>query len=463
MEILNTQLGLLHNVPHFVTNETEITSSMVGDFIFRHRTFQGRYTLLSNYYMGKHAILNRTMGIEKPNNKTVENFAEFITDMKAGYFMGKPISYKMKGKKLNEELQVILDNNDEQDVNSDHAIWASIYGHSFELLWLNTDGEVRFKPVRPTEMIMVYGTDIDETPVCAIRYFTVALDGTTTDTLTIAEVYTKDSITYYEGEDESRLRFIKEIPHLFNAVPVVEFKNNNEKLGDFENVISMIDAYELVTSDSINEVQYFNDAYLVLYNMLETDNDDIANMKNNRVISLDENGKAEWLTKNINDTHVENILNRLKNDIHKFSKTPSLTDEKFASNLSGVAIRFKLWGLEQDTGNKERKFKKGLQKRFKLISGIKGIETGKPFNFRDIKMTFMRNIPSNLLEQIQTVSTLNGIVSLETLLAQLPFVENVGEELEKIEKELEAQATATGFEPLPTDVDDEDPVATKTE
>lgn len=95
-------------------------------------------------------------------------------------------------------------------------------------------------------------------------------------------------------------------PHAFKGVPINVYQNNQEELGDFENVISLIDAYDAISSDSINEFNYFSDCYLALYGMSGTEAEDIAAMKEQRVLLLETDAKAEWLTKNINDTYVNN-------------------------------------------------------------------------------------------------------------------------------------------------------------
>ena len=77
---------------------------------------------------------------------------------------------------------------------------------------------------------------------------------------------------------------------------------------------------------------------------MTADAEDIQQMKENRVIILDEDGEADWLIKSENDTVSENLKNRYKNDIHKFAKVPDLSDEAFSSNASGVAIKYKLFG-----------------------------------------------------------------------------------------------------------------------
>ena len=443
MTELNTRVKSLYKVPFFqASNELELTPKVVSQLIDRHRTFQTRYDLLFDYYIGKHAIQNRPMEAPKPNNKLIDNFAEYITNVKTGYFMGNPVRYAMKDEEMLETIRNILDYNDEQDNNSELAKLMSIYGHAFELMYIDSDAKIRFRYISPKQMFMVYGTDIEETPLSAVRYYTVGIGE---DAVTYVELYLPNKIVYLHGKTESDFIIDNEVEHQFGDVPVIEYTNNDERLGDFESVITLIDAYEVVMADSVNEVQYFNDAYLVIRNLLMTDKEDIQDMKNNRIIQLDDNGEAEWLIKNINDTHVQNVLDRIQTDIHRFSKTPNLTDENFASNLSGVAIRFKLWGLEQDAINKERKFKKGLQRRFELISNFMGQVYKTPFDWLDLKVIFTRNIPTNVLEQSQIVANLNGVVSRQTLLSVLPFVEDPMEELKLLEEEDSKQIDQFGF------------------
>ena len=92
------------------------------------------------------------------------------------------------------------------------------------------------------------------------------------------------------------LVLLDEYPHYFSMVPVAIFKNNEEETGDFENVISLIDAYDKMESDSLNDFEYFVDAYLALYG-LTAEEEDVARMKENRVLLMDEGTKAEWLIK----------------------------------------------------------------------------------------------------------------------------------------------------------------------
>ena len=239
------------------------------------------------------------------------------------------------------------------------------------------------------------------------------------------------------------LTLLEEYQHYFKMVPVAIFKNNEEERGDFENVISLIDAYDKMESDTLNDFEYFVDAYLALYGFT-AEGEDVVKMKENRILLMDEGTSAEWLVKQTSDVYVENMKNRLDADIHKFAKCPNMSDKEFASNASGVAIKFKLLGTENLVSIKERKFKRGLQQRLELMSMINEVMR-EGFDWRAIDIIFTRNVPSNDADIANMVNTLRDIVSEETLLAQIPFVENVQDELERLKNEREENKELNPF------------------
>ena len=252
----------------------------------------------------------------------------------------------------------------------------------------------------------------------------------------IVEVLDDKSMRQYRvGYTGDSLALVNEYPHYFGMVPIAIYENNEEQIGDFEQVITLIDAYDKMQSDSLNDFEYFCDAYLALYGFTADDND-VAEMKRNRVLLMDEGTSAEWLVKNENDAVTENQKIRLDADIHKFAKCPNMADKEFASNASGIAIKFKLLGTENKISIKERKFKKGLQQRLELLAQIQGLLTAS-FDWRAIDINFTRNIPTNDADLAAMVKNLSDIVSEETLLAQLPFVDNVADELQRLDAERE--------------------------
>ena len=370
----------------------------------------------------------------KPNNKIANSYASYITDTLVGYFMGKPVSYNANDDKVLEELNMIFEYNDEADENTELAKNASIYGVAYEMLYMSEE-EVRFKSLDPKQCIPIFDDTIDSNLLAFIRYYD-NYDVVQDKTITIIELITDTTITRYQcGNNYNDFTLLDSYKHYFGMVPIAIFKNNEEELGDFETVISLIDAYDKLESDSLNDFEYFVDAYLALYGFT-AEPEDIQQMKENRVLLMDEGTSAEWLTKNVSDNNIENIKNRIDADIHKFAKCPNMADKEFASNASGVAIKFKLLGTENKVSIKERKFKRGLQQRLELLATINGVLSD-GFDWRSIDIVFSRNIPSNDTDIANMVNTLSGIVSEETLLAQLPFIENVQDEIKRLDADRE--------------------------
>jgi SPP1 family phage portal protein len=304
-------------------------------------------------------------------------------------------------------------------------------------------------------VVLVYDDTIEEELLYAIRYYKCTDILTDTDYYMV-EVYSRtEVITYKSNENISNLTEQSRVPHYYGLVPVSVFYNNEEEIGDFEPVISLIDAYDQMESDSLNDFEYFVDAYLALTG-LQADSDDIAAMKENRVILLDEDSDAKWLIKDTNDSNIENVKNRIDMDIHKFSKVPNLSDESFSGNASGVAIKYKTMPMENIVSIKERKFKKGLQRRIELLFNILSLKGGSNYDWRAINITFTRNLPTNESEVATMVSTLDGIVSDETLLAQIPFVENVQDEIERLKEQKQEAVDAFYNQDFTSGNEDED-------
>ena len=386
--------------------------------------------------------MNRLMkDASKPNNKIANAYASYITDTLVGYFIGEPVAYTSNDEVLLQDLNMIFEYNDEADENAELAKNASIYGIAYELLYLSEEDKmIRFKALNPKEIIPIFDKTIEQNLLAVLRYYD-DYDVVNDKTYTIVELIDNAYVRRYKLDNS--LSLLEEYQHYFQMVPVAIFKNNEEERGDFEAVISLIDAYDKMESDTLNDFEYFVDAYLALYGFT-ADADDVAAMKENRILLMDENTKAEWLIKQTSDVYVENMKNRLDKDIHKFAKCPNMSDQEFASNASGVAIKFKLLGTENLVSIKERKFKRGLQQRLELMSMINSV-LREGFDWRAIDITFTRNIPSNDTDIANMVNTLRDIVSEETLLAQIPFVEDVQDELERLKQEREENKELNPF------------------
>jgi SPP1 family phage portal protein len=415
----------------YINKDTELTAAHIIKFIDSFKLqFLPRLKKLDRYYRNENDIKSRLFSdLTKPNNKIAHSWGNYITDSMTAFFMGEPVSYSGNDADL-ELLQPIFNDNDEQDLNSQLEKDCSIFGVAYELQYLNELAEIKLAKLSPLNTICIYDDSVNSNLLYVIRYNEVKniLDD---KTITHITLYSNTNIREYKMTDNSVLEPLDEYAHNFNLVPVSIYKNNDEMLGDFELVIDLIDFYDRLESDTANAFDYYNDCYMVFTGA--TLPDDIQTMKENRLLEVPENGTVSFLTKNAIDTEQENAKNRIVNDIHKYSRVPNMSDENFANNVSGVAMKYKLLGLENVCSIKERKFKKGLQNRLWLISNILNLKTGT--SLQDVKITFKRNIPQNETEIAELINNLRGLLSSETLISQLSFVEDAKAELEKLQEE----------------------------
>lgn len=391
-----------------------------------------RYQRLADYYEGKHDILSRVKKDSTlPNNKIVNNMAKYVTDTAVGYFIGNPIAYSSRNDAFCGQVQDIFVYNDEQDHNAELAKKCSIVGHCYEMLYIDEDANIRIARVSPQYVTLIAETGY-KTPLAAIR---------TIDTYTRRKVPVRKvefwnwrEVWYFKSVNGGPLELTDVRVHYWNDVPFVEYINNEERMGDFEGIISIIDAYNKATSNTANLFEYNDEAILKVLGLGEVSAADVRDMKEKGAIILENGGDINWLLKEVNDTALENHKNRLYKNMHTFSNVPNMSDESFTNSPSGVAVSYKLWNLEQICAIKERKFKKGLQRRVELITNILRCY-GNSYDYRDIEMQFRRNKPQNLLELAQIFTQLAGEVSHETRLKLLPIIEDVKNELKKLADE----------------------------
>lgn len=389
-----------------------------------------RLRMLKGYYDGRHAILLDKKEAGKPQNKIVNNFCKNITDTTVGYFMGTPVSYDSDDKDLICEILKIYDYNDEQFVNSRLSKDLSVYGMACEMLYLDKDKEIRIVPCDVTSVIPVWSDTVEKDLVGAIR---VAKGESETGAR--VEVYDDKEVNIYSLDAGGNMRKTDTYPHYFGSVPLNFYFNNSDATGDFESVITLVDAYNKLQSESVNDFELFADSYLAITGMSETQSEDIERLRENRVLLLDEGGHAEWLVKNVNDGYIENLKSRISSDIYRFSGSVDMTDDTVGQSASGIAIKYRLLNFENRVSGTERFFKKGLARRNEMICAFLSL-LGKEYDWRKIKMTFTRNIPENPTDSATYAEKMSKIISKRTLLENLPIVDDVGGELERIKSEI---------------------------
>lgn len=457
-----------------MTVEIEVSrfsSSFLDELVSYHLKKEApKYRKFQKLYEGKHRILNRPRKDEnKPNNKICNDYFGQVIDTTLGYFLGNPVimNYtepkkedpsvktteadvgvdlaEIEDTQVQDALDKILIDNDKDDLFMEWGKEAMIKGLSHLLVYQNEESKTKIMRLSPEDVILVYKNSSTKELEYAIRLYAIDTEDTKTTTR-YAEVYSATKIEIFSQSDTVTGRgrstttgftFVEEKPHIYGKIPVITMYNNEEIMSDLEKIESLVNDYDKVLSDVSNEFEAFRHAYFLIKNMT-MGNDSISKLKDEGILEVSDNGDAKFITKEMQTEALENHLNRLENNIYKFAQVPDLSDENFAGNLSGVAIRFKLFGLETKCIIKERKMEKAIRNLLRVLSAPISVLTGKEADPINLKVEFTRNVPNNIAEIVDAVVKLDGKVDKETLLSLLPFIDNPKEALEKLEADIEA-------------------------
>lgn len=416
--------------------DTKITNQVLNDVIEYNEKYKDRYKKLENYYLGKHGILERTKEDRLSNNKVLINHAKYITDTNVGYLLGNPVDYQ-----VNEEydIQPILDAYKKQTINdldSEIAKDVSIFGLQYEYVYANEEAEPKSCEIDNKNAIIVYDDTVEHNKLFGLIYRPIKKG----DVFKYWEIIycDKNIIRTYKSFSKSLNQVGKDQPHKFGDVPLIAYKNNPELLGDFEPVITLIDAYNLLQSDRVNDKEQLVDAILLFYGM-DFDEEQAQQLRESRMLAnIPADARAEYLVKTLQEGDVDILRQTIENDIHKISMVPNMSDTNFIGNSSGVAIRYKLLAFEQNIKNKERYMEKGLMERFELYNNyLTALSKMSEVPIEKVDAVFKRNLPNNDFETSQMINNLADLVDAETLISQLSFIKDASEivELKKVEDE----------------------------
>lgn len=417
-----------------LSRQTELTPDLLYKMINKyHSNVLPKLQKYKNYYDGTQAILRKSYAdASKPCNRVVTNYCADIVSSYCGYIASPGyISYSS-----DNDIDSIMDclrYNDYQDEDSDFLNAALIYGVAAELMYTDEQGKVRFRLIEPTSCFGVYDDCLTQELTHFVRWYK-ANDWDNSDLYNV-DVYSDTSIKHYQMHGaQGGLEFVSEEPHYFNQCPANIFYLDKDERSIFECIITLQDAYNELLSGEIDDFSAFCDAYLILEGV-DAEEEDIAAMKANRVLILPSGATADWLTKNASDTQIENILKRVHDNIYRIAKCPDFSSETFVGGVSsGVAIRYRLTGCETKAAAIESNMKKALQRRIELIAGVASLTLGEEV-YRDIQITFKRNIPEDYTSIVNIVNALKGTVSDETLLSMIPQVTDVKAELDRVQEQ----------------------------
>lgn len=379
-----------------------------------------RIKVLQDYYLGETDIKKwpGSRNPENAHNQVATGFARYITNIRVGYFMGNDIQFKVTPEEDNQKSladtideQIKQFNQDSNESYIDEMIEKdlSVCGRAYDLVYVNeNENTLNLAKVDPTTAFVVYNDSIKAKPLFAVRYYeTGVLDDNLQEQY---EIYTDSSLFKYHSNGglpetnspEQAVVFDDSEPLFFGRVPLTEYKNNDERTGDWEPELDQMDALDKALSTMANFQEDFNDAAMVITgkfaNMsepkyqLDKNGNPVVNKDGSKVVlepahplinphnrmfylkpyvtKAGINGERsvvnptlQYITKQYDSAGWSTYINFLINEIHKYTNTPNVNDPNFASNASGVAMSYKLWGSDQERKIQESLYKRGLHAR----------------------------------------------------------------------------------------------------
>lgn len=440
---------------------SQLTPDRVMKFIVHHSQYQRpRLVKLDGYYEGhNNGILSpQTRRVEtgKSDHRAVHSFGKYIADFQTAYSVGNPINVKLANE--DPRFDQITRVNDMDALNYDLFLDMTRYGRAFEYIYHGEDGLEHCVRLDPLDTFVIYSLDVDPQPIMAVRYHSVELvdKDDNINIRIVPETWTAEEYCKYKPTDIGGAMYLDAKQRL-TAFPVVEYDNNRFRTGDFEHVISLIDLYDAAQSDTANYMTDLNDALLVISGDIDAlfngntllsgvdpnDPDEMVKLEKDKMALIKEQKDAnmlllksgisaggqqtsvdaKYINKEYDVSGTEAYKKRIADDIHKFSHTPDLTDSNFASNVSGVAMKYKLLGTVELAAIKRRMFEKSLYQRYTIIAMLEqAAHTPWKTDPDALQFTFRDNLPSDDISQITALQTAGAVLPQKYLYQFLPGI-----------------------------------------
>ena len=416
--------------------DTVMTRELLQELIQDHKNYVRRDSKpLQDAYENKYEIFQyEAKPAYKPDNRIAVNFAKYITDTFNGFFIGIPVMVTSDDEAVQAYIDTLNDVNDVDNNNAEISKLTDICGASFEMYYNKSDGETGITYLSDLEAFMVTDDSILERPMYFVRYYTDAKGverGSFSDNEVVQHFYMSNGIYHWDQEPHY---------HGFGDVPAVEYISNTERMGLFESAMPAINAYNKALSEKANDIDYFADAYLKVLGAY-VDEEDTIHIRSSRVINFDGDSdtlpQVEFMEKPSDDASQEHLLDRLKTDIFLTSMVANISDENFAGQASGVALRYKLEAMSNLFTSKARRFTSAMKDRYRIIFSNPVAQQHKVNKdaWQTIDIKFTANYPANFENEAEVAKNLEGIVSKETQLKVLSIVDDIQAEVDKIEQE----------------------------
>ncbi len=404
----------------------------------RYRSQLSTYEKMYRYYKGDTDAMRKYKFLtDRSNSKTNANFIKKFIKEEVSYTVGNPLTYDSRNDDnsiVNDIKKTMVTWNKNHD--SELMKYLLIFTKVYELYYLD-HGEIKAKIVKPTEgyaycdnsgkvlfFINTYKNDFDKLN-------------------SYIDVYTSYKIYHFDNKFNE---IKKPTTHLFGEVPVSIGIISEEGVDDslYNDIKGLQDAFETNLSDISNEISDFRNAYLAFIGCT-LDEEKIPEMKRLGILqSNDPKANIFWLIKNINDTFIQNTLDREVDLMYQISCHIN-HNERLQSNLSGVTLDSRLIALKNKCTLLIGSHYNIIVNRNKFICSHLNLTKNKQYDYRDIKARYTPNIPQDDVSTAQMLSQVpDGTISKQTGRSLFSFITNPKSEEEKVHLEQQQELDLIG-------------------
>jgi SPP1 family phage portal protein len=312
----------------------------------------------------------------------------------------------------------------------DGITWLHFYIENNKLDWII---------VRDAEIIVIkdrYKKNI----VTIIRYYFIdkdtikieewTLTGLVTYTIRKDKVFDLEETTHFSSEIIYDDEVIETKFGNFPFIPFLPLKNNKEEESDISGIKILLDYYNDISSGFIDNVYKFQEAIIKLKGFsgdVDTLDQTLKKLKKYKMVGVPNDGDLEYMAIEIPVEARKVLLDILKENIFKLGRAydPDLIGD---GNITNIVIKSRYFQLDNKCNKLEKQLKLFHESFIKFIGGS---DYDIEFN-----RTQLFNESEKLLDCVNAIDLVNaGLLSRRTLIGQIPYVNNVDDELKLIEAE----------------------------
>lgn len=465
------ELSVMDRINMILSDPEKATMSLAQIVSEEIREFKAspEYTIMQEaeaYYRNRSSVQKKTVDVANRSNAKIERpILKRLVDQKTNYLLSKPWTVDAKNESYAAALNEIFDQTFRRKIKSlgKGAVKSGV-------AWIQPyfdDGKLAFMRIPSTELRPLWA-DAERTKLDAfIRFYDqIVYIGTRKHTVTHAEFWWTGGVKYFktdafagttagdfrvdkdhgdESNDWTEPHFtVGEKAYNWEEVPIAWLRYNEEELPlcyFIKDLIDDINWQNSVTADVLRDVAKF---IYILRNYGGTDLAEfLKDLKEHMAIKVTSDGGVDKLQADLNIDAVMAFLDNERRDVYDYAAAVDTKDPDLG-NASGTAIKFRYTDLEADCDSLATELKDTFH-RLKLFIDVYFQITGKgDFTKEDFDIVFNMDLPVNETDVISNAKNSDGLISKRTILQNHPWVTDVDEEMDQIEKEKQAAMESFG-------------------